>query len=86
LDSKAANTIIRRCIVANNSCDGVELWGAGSRVENTLIYGRGDGDPTPIPWAAIVIDSEIPNADFETTNVTVTEGPTVSSASPLPAS
>ncbi len=72
LDSKAANTTIRRCIVANNSCDGVKVWGDGSRVENTLIYGRGDGDPQPSPWAAIVIaPEEQANARFEIVNVTV---------------
>ncbi len=72
LDSKAAHTVIRRAIVANNSCDGVKLWGDGSRIENTLIYGRGDGDPTPSPWAAIVIaPEEQANAQFEIINVTV---------------
>ncbi len=72
LDSKAANTVIRRAIVANNSCDGVKLWGENSRIENTLIYGRGDGNPEPTPWAAIVIDQvETPNARFEIVNVTV---------------
>ncbi len=72
LDSKAANTTIRRCIVANNSYDGVKLWGQGSCVENTLVYGRGDGDATPTPWAAIVIDQvDIPGASFEIVNVTV---------------
>ena len=71
LDSKAANTTIRRCIVANNSCDGVKLWGTNSRVENTLIYGRGDGDSTVSPWAAIVIDTTTPDARFEIVNVSV---------------
>jgi len=72
LDSKAENTTIRRSIVANNSCDGVKLWGDNSRVENTLIYGRGDGDPTPSPWAALVIDQvEKPEARFEIVNVTM---------------
>jgi hypothetical protein len=71
LDSKAANTTISRCIVANNSCDGIKLWGENSRVENTLIYGRGDGDPEPTPWSAIVIHTETPNALFELVNVTV---------------
>ncbi|MBU1879184.1 MAG: hypothetical protein KJ734_09575, partial [Chloroflexi bacterium] len=66
-----ANTTIRRCIVANNSCDGVKLWGTGSRVENTLIYGRGDGDPDPTPWAAIVIGTETTNARFDIVNVSV---------------
>ncbi len=72
LDSKAANTTIRRCVVANNSCDGVKLWADGSRIENTLIYGRGDGNPEPSPWAPIVIDGvDQPGARFEIVNVTV---------------
>ncbi|MCS7011195.1 MAG: right-handed parallel beta-helix repeat-containing protein [Anaerolineales bacterium] len=72
LDSKAANTIIRRAIVANNFCDGIKLWGSGSRIENTLIYGRGAGRPVPSPWAAIVIAPETQkNARFEIVNVTV---------------
>ncbi len=72
LDSKAAHTTIRRAVVANNSCDGVKLWGANSRIENALIYGRGDGDPEPSPWAAIVIEpEEHANARFEIVNVTV---------------
>ncbi len=71
IDSKAANTTVRRCVVANNSCDGVKLWGDQSRIENTLIYGRGDGDPTATPWSPIVISTEPPNAVFEIVNVTV---------------
>lgn len=72
LDSKADNTVIRRCVVANNSCDGVKLWGDNSRIEETLIYGRGDGDPAPSPWAPIVIHNEGgPGARFEIRNVTV---------------
>jgi len=72
LDSKSANTTIRQCIVANNSCDGVKLWGPNSRIENTLIYGRGDANPEPTPWAAIVIaPEEQRNAHFEILNVTV---------------
>lgn len=72
LDSKAANTTIRRSVVANNSCDGVKVWADGSRIENTLIYGRGDGNPKPSPWAAIVIGQvEQAGARFEIINVTV---------------
>ncbi len=71
LDSKAANTTIRRCVVANNACDGVKLWGENSRIENTLIYGRGDGNAEVTPWAAIVIDAEQAGARFEIVNVTV---------------
>ncbi|MGB9640449.1 MAG: right-handed parallel beta-helix repeat-containing protein [Anaerolineales bacterium] len=72
LDSKAANTTIRRTIVANNACDGIKLWGDHSRIENTLIYGRGDGNPDATPWAAIVIaPEEQANAQFEIINVTV---------------
>lgn len=72
LDSKAAHTTIRQCIVANNSCDGIKLWGVESRIENTLIYGRGDGNPEPSPWAAIVIaPEEQANGHFEIVHVTV---------------
>ncbi|NPV87400.1 MAG: right-handed parallel beta-helix repeat-containing protein [Anaerolineae bacterium] len=72
LDSKAANTVIRRAVVANNSCDGVKLWGENSRVENTLIYGRGDGSREVTPWAALVIDQvEKPGARFEIINTTI---------------
>ena len=71
LDSKVRNTTIRRCIVANNSCDGIKLWGGGSRVENTLIYGRGDGNSDVTPWAAIVVGTEDAEARFDFVNVTV---------------
>ncbi len=72
LDSKAERTVIRRCIVANNSCDGVKLWGTGSRLENTLIFGRGDGRNEATPWAAVVIDQvERKDATFEIVNCTV---------------
>lgn len=70
-DSKAANTTIHASIAANNSCDGVKLWGDNSRIENTLIYGRGDGDPETTPWSAIVIHTEKENARFELQNVTL---------------
>lgn len=72
LDSKAENTTITQCVVANNSCDGVKLWGDHSRVVNTLIYGRGDGNSTPTSWAAIVIDEvDKPDAEFEIINCTL---------------
>jgi hypothetical protein len=71
LDSKSANTTVRRCLVGNNSCDGVKLWGTNSIVENTLIYGRGDGDSTETPWAALVIGTTDENAKFWVTNVTI---------------
>ena len=71
LDSKSSNTTIRCCIVANNSCDGVKLWRGDSRIENTLIYGRGDGNTQTTPWAPIVIDSDNANDSFVIMNVTV---------------
>jgi hypothetical protein len=40
-------------------------------VENTLIYGRGDGNPQTTPWAAIVIGTETAHARLEIVNVTV---------------
>jgi len=71
LDSKAENTYIHNCIIANNSCDAIKLWGTGSKVENCLIYGRGDGNTTPTPWAAIVISTSRANATFEILNTTI---------------
>jgi hypothetical protein len=71
LDSKAENTYIHHCIVANNSCDGIKLWGNNSKIENTLIYGRGDGNTESTPWSAIVISTEKSNSSFFIINVTV---------------
>jgi hypothetical protein len=72
IDSKAENTIIKKCIVGNNSCDGVKLLGDRSRIENTLIYGRGDGKNETTPWSAIVIDQvEKANSTFEIVNVAI---------------
>lgn len=71
LDSKARNTYIHECIVANNSCDGIKLWGGGSKVENCLVYGRGDGNPEPTPWASVVIGTTENGATFDFANVTV---------------
>jgi hypothetical protein len=71
LDSKSNNTYIHHCIVANNNCDGVKLWGGGSKVENTLVYGRGDGDTRRTDWAPIVIAEGAPNRKFEIVNVAV---------------
>lgn len=70
LDSKANNTYIHECIVANNYADGVKLWGDGSRLENTLIYGRGDGRRDETPWSPLVVCPEKP-ASFEIIGVTV---------------
>lgn len=71
IDSKAKRTYIHECIVANNSCDGVKLWVDSSKVENTLIYGRGDGKFIITPWSPIVISTEDTNAYFEIINCTV---------------
>jgi hypothetical protein len=71
LDSKARNTYIHGCIVENNSCDGVKLWGTGSRLENCLIYGRGDGSSQATDWAALVIQTELANSTFEVVNTTI---------------
>ncbi len=70
IDSKAKNTYIHNCVVANNFADGVKLWGDGSRVENTLIYGRGDGREEITPWSPLVISSESAGG-FEIIGVTV---------------
>lgn len=71
IDSKAENTYVHECIVANNFADGIKLWGTGSKIENCLIYGRGDGNTTSTPWACIVIDTEKPGSTFEIVNTTV---------------
>lgn len=75
LDSKSKRTHIHHCIVANNFGDGVKLWGDSSRVENTLIYGTGDGDATASPWCLLVIGTDDMNAYFELTNVTMWDSP-----------
>lgn len=75
LDSKAANTYIHECVVANNACDGIKLWQGPSRVENTLVYGTGDGTGGASPWAGLVVDSEAPGDVFEFVNVTVHDDP-----------
>ncbi|MEO0157140.1 MAG: right-handed parallel beta-helix repeat-containing protein [candidate division WOR-3 bacterium] len=70
IDSKALNTYIHECIVANNSCDGIKLWGGGSRAINCLIYGRGDGNHSPTPWSPIVISAD-GGGSFQLINITV---------------
>ncbi|MBU1670866.1 MAG: right-handed parallel beta-helix repeat-containing protein [Actinobacteria bacterium] len=75
LDSKCRNTHIHECVVANNSCDGVKLWGDGSRVENTLVYGTGDGVGGASPWAGLVIGTEQEGADFEIVNCAIADNP-----------
>jgi len=75
LDSKSKRTHIHHCIVANNYADGVKLWGDSSRVENTLIYGTGDGDNTPSPWCLLVAGTAQENAYFEIVNVTMWDSP-----------
>jgi hypothetical protein len=74
LDSKAANTYIHECVVANNTCDGVKLWAHDSKIENTVIYGTGDGADSQ--WVGIVVeDQNTPNARFEIVNVTLHDNP-----------
>ena len=75
LDSKAANTFIHHCLVSNNYADGIKLWGAGSKVENTLICGTGDGS-LESGWCPFVISYwGAPNATFKLTNVTIADTP-----------
>lgn len=47
------------------------MWGDNSKIENTLIYGRGDGKREITPWSAIVISTEKSNSSFLIINVTV---------------
>ena len=60
LDSKAANTTIERCLVADNTCDGVKLWAGNSSVVNTLSYGSG--------WSGLVLKA---GSSYTVTNSTV---------------
>jgi hypothetical protein len=77
LDSKVANTYIHNCAVANVSCDGIKLWADGSKIENCLVYGMGDGEGGSSPWAGIVIETINPgNPLFTMVNVTVQDNPT----------
>ncbi len=71
IDSKASNTYIHNCVVANNSCDGVKLWKGPGKIENTLIYGTGDGVGGDSPWAGIVIGSDRDGDSFEIVNITL---------------
>jgi hypothetical protein len=71
IDSKSKNTYIHECMVANNFGDGVKLWGDGSKVENTLVYGTGYVSKDEVtPWCLLVIDSEDRNGNFEIINCT----------------
>ncbi len=74
LDSKSKRTFIHNCRVENNFADGVKLWGDSTRLENTLIYGVGDGDPQTTPWALLVVEIDQPGAHIEITNVTMHDG------------
>lgn len=71
LDSKSADTTIHHCIVANNTCDGIKLWRGPGRIENCLIYGRGDGSFEATDWAPLVIGSERSGSVFDVLNVTI---------------
>jgi hypothetical protein len=75
IDLKPSRAAVINCVAANNSCDGVKLWGGKSRIENTLIYGTGDGVGGSSPWAGIVIGTTISSAEFEIINVTLHDNP-----------
>ncbi len=75
VDSKCRQTYVHDTIIANNYGDSLKLWGDGSKVENVLIYGDGDGDPDNGAWASIVVHAEQPAA-FEFVNVTVDDNVT----------
>jgi hypothetical protein len=70
LDSKSKNTYIHHCIVANNFGDGVKLWGDGSKVENTLVFGTSYPSNESTPWQLLVVDTDDTNASIEVINCT----------------
>ncbi len=75
VDLKSKKSVVHHTIIANNAADSLKFWGDGSRAENVLIYGDGDGNPENGPWASIVIETEKPGK-FEFVNVTVDENET----------
>ncbi|MCE1245045.1 MAG: right-handed parallel beta-helix repeat-containing protein [Firmicutes bacterium] len=74
IDSRCSGTAVIQTIVANNSADNLKFRGVGSRAENTLIYGDGDGNPDNGKCGSIVIDSRKPGK-YEFINVTVDDNP-----------
>ncbi len=75
VDSKCRQTYVHDTIIANNYADSLKFWGDGSRAENVLIYGDGDGEADNGPWASIVVHAEQPGS-FEFVNVTVDDNAT----------
>lgn len=75
VDMKSKKSTVHHTLIANNMADSLKFWGDGSRAENVLIYGDGDGNPENGPWASIVIETEKPGK-FEFVNVTVDENET----------
>ncbi len=75
IDTKNENVYIHECVVSNNYGDGIKLWGDGSRVENTLVTGTGDGD-TSSPWCPVVIDNiGKSGSKFTLSNLTIHDNP-----------
>jgi hypothetical protein len=74
IDSRCKNTSVINTIVANNGADNLKFRGIGSRAENTLIYGDGDGNAENGTCGNIVIDSKKPGK-YEFVNVTVDDNP-----------
>jgi hypothetical protein len=70
VDSKSRHTLVHNTTIANNYADSLKLWGDGSRAENVLIYGDGDGDPNNTPCTSIVLGFT-GGTHFELVNVTV---------------
>lgn len=74
IDLKVESSYVHENIVANNSCDGIKLWGS-SRVHNCLIYGTGDGTGGASPWANIVVGTEDTSDIIEIINCTIHDNP-----------
>ncbi|MBO6573822.1 MAG: right-handed parallel beta-helix repeat-containing protein [Rhodothermales bacterium] len=71
LDSKSDSTHIWDSVIAHNEADGLKLWGGGSTVTNTLIYGRGGTYTEPTSYSAIVIEADGADETFEFRHITV---------------
>jgi len=76
LQSQAKINRIKQCLFANNTGNGISIGGEEGIIENTLIYGMGDGETTASDGAGIVIDGVTKeNAIFKLINVTIHDNP-----------
>lgn len=72
INSQAKINRIKQCVIANNTENGIYLRGEEGIIENTLVYGMGDGDINASGGAGIVIDRITKSeAIFQIINATI---------------